>query len=200
MSRVNCFCMSLLVAVVTLTATASAIPIRQSSDNGQSGDEDFWTLIGRTVPFTLSANGISVKMTRQIICPQQDRQDGGCASGQYMFLFQIQSSSTNIPIKISRLQGFTQGGGNNPYNYGVMICDDANNDLELCTEDPNDPNYQNLAGITFKQNSKTSVTFTVPSVYNFPQGSQPEEGQGLTFFIVTQQNAALPIAYPAIGD
>ncbi len=200
MSFVKVVGICVLLAVVTASIPAFArLPVRQSSENGQSGSEDNWTLLGRSVPMTLTAGGKVVKMTRQIICPGQDRSDGGCASGNYMFLFQLQSTSTSVPINIGKLQGFTPVGGDGSATYGVMICDDTFNDLELCTEDPGDNNYSLLSGITWKT-GKTTVSFTVPSFPSFPAGEQPEEGQGLTFFVVTHQTSPLPIAYPSIGD
>jgi hypothetical protein len=194
--------MCFLVAVVAFPSFfAFAIPVRQSSENGQTGGVDSWTLLGRTVPITLTANGKKVTMTRQVICPQQDRLDGSCynSNGNYTFLFQLQSTSANVTVSIGKLQGFTAVGGNGTGTYGVMICDDANNYLELCTEDPNDPDYTKLSGITFQVTGKTSVSFTVPSFPSFPAGIDPAEGQGLTLFIMTQQSAALPIAFPTIG-
>jgi len=176
------------------------LPVRQTSDNGTAGNEDFWALLGRTTLVGLSANGKSVKATRQIICPNQDRVNGSCDSGDYIFLFQIQSTSTNVSVNVGKLQGFTRVDGDGG-TYGVMICDDSLNDQELCTSDPNDPNFDNISGITFTVNSKnnSSVSFVVPSFHSFPAGSTPQEGQGLTFFIKTHQNNALPIAYPSLG-
>ena len=192
--------MCVLVGVVVFgDLSASALPVRQSSDNGQTADSDSWTLLGRSVTIALTANGKKVLVTRQIICPQQDRLDGSCASGNYVFLFQLQSISANVSVNIGKLQGFTAVAGNGTGTYGAMICDDTNNSGELCTEDPNDPNFQLLAGITFTVKSKTAVSFLVPSFPSFPAGIDPAEGQGLTLFIVTQQKAALPIAYPSIG-
>jgi hypothetical protein len=195
----------LLVAGVAASVPAFArIPIRQSSDNGASSGVDSWTLLGRSIPITLSAGGKVVTMTRQILCPNQDRLNGGCSSGTYMFLYQLQSSSTNVPINIGKLVGFTANSQDDTGTYGVMICDDGINDLQLCTEDPNDPQFTKLPATTFKVNGKkaTSVVFTISSFPSFPAGSQPEEGQGLTLYIVTQQSptAPLPLPYPSIGD
>jgi hypothetical protein len=178
------------------------MPVRISSGNGVDTSIDNWDLLGRSVPITLTAGGKSVTMTRQIICPQQDRSDGSCSSsnGNYMFLFQLQSTATNVTINIGKLVGFKAVTGDGSGTYGVMICDDAENQSELCTEDPNDPNYSLISGITFKVTSKSEVTFTIPSFPRFPAGVNPLEGQGLTLFIVTQQSAPLPIAYPSIGD
>lgn len=192
-----------LLAMMTLIAIPSfaGLPVRQSSDNGAGNSPDGWALLGRTVVIPLAANGKSVKATRQIICPNQDRVAGSClnqgdGSGEYIFLFQIQSTSANVNINIGKLQGFVKDDANK--TYGVMICSDGN-DQELCTTDPNDPNFDNIANITFKVKNKSAVTFTVPSFFNFPAGTTPEEGRGLTVFIKTHQNTALPIAYPSLG-
>jgi hypothetical protein len=191
-----------LVSVVAFgSLSAYAIPVRQSSENGTGDNVDFWTVLGRTVQIPLTANGKTVKMTRQVICPQQDRSDGGCSSGNYLFLFQFQSTSANVSVNIGQLQKgiFTEVGGNGTGTYGVMICDDANNDQELCTEDPNDPGYQLLSGITFKLKGATAVQFTIPSFPALPAGVDPAEGQGVTLFIVTQQSTPLPISFPSVG-
>jgi hypothetical protein len=183
------------------------IPVRQSSDNGTGGNSDQWALLGRSVVIPLSANGKSVKATRQIICPNQDRASGACldqngdGGGDYIFLFQIQSTSTNVSVNIGKLQGFVKTDGDGVGTYGVMICDDTLNTQELCTTDPNDPNFNNISAITFKVNSKnnSSVSFFVPSFPSFLPGSTPEEGQGLTFFIKVHLKTALPLITPSLG-
>jgi len=193
MSKMVWVCL-LITVVVFASFTASAIPVRQSSANGQGGDVDQWTVLGRTVVIPLSANGKKVTMTRQIICTSDtDRSDGGCASGAYLYLFQLQSSSANVTVNIGKLTKGTFTGN----FYGVNICDDSGNDEELCTEDSNE---SGLSGITFAVKSKTSVAFTVSGAFpSFPAGVTPAEGQGLTFYIQTQQSTSLPIVVPSIG-
>jgi hypothetical protein len=186
--------MCLLVTVIVLgNLTASAIPVRQSSANGQGSDVDQWTVLGRTVVIPLSAGGKKVTMTRQIICSSDgDRSDGGCASGSYIYLFQLQSSSANVTVNIGKLAKGSFSGN----FFGVNICDDADNNQELCTEDPGETG---LSGISFAVKSKTSVSFTVQGAFpSFPAGNAAE-GQGLTFFIQTQQTSSLPIILPSIG-
>lgn len=197
---------SVLVALVLLMALPSfgRVPVRPTSDNGSSSTIDSWMLLARSGVINLSANGKKVKATREIVCVNQDQQNGGCASGDYLYIFQIQSTSTNVSVNIGKLVGFVKSDGdlNHTGTYGVMICDDSLNDQELCTEDPNDPNFNNIAGITFTVNSKnnSSVSFVVPSFPNFPAGSKPDqEGQGLTFYIKTHQANASPINYPSLG-
>jgi hypothetical protein len=207
-----------LSVVIFLAVSVPALarpPIRQTTDNGLGSRVGGWTLMGMTAPITLTAGGNVVTMTRQIVCPfnngdPSDLKQGGCKSGQYMYLFQIQieSSSTGvIPITIGNLQGFSPNNEDFSGNYGVMICEDPTkkdpvdgNDLELCTEDSDAPNYPELADIT-AQTGKTSVSFTINAPFpSFTHGPKPEEGQGLTFFVITQQTAEFPIAYPTIGD
>jgi len=196
-----------LLVLMALPAFAR-IPVRSASDNGASSGVDQWMLLGKSVVINLSANGKSVKATREIVCPNQDRQNGGCVnnndgSGDYLFIFQIQSSSTNVSVNIGKLVGFVKADGDHSSGtYGVNICDDDTiNDQELCTEDPNDPNFSKISGITFKINAKnnSSVSFVVPSFPSFPVGSTPQEGQGLTFYIRTHQSSAFPISYPSLG-
>jgi len=201
------YVLTALTLVAALPAWGARVPVRQSSDNGASSGVDNWTLLGRSTPVTLTANGKKAVVTRQIICPNQDRVNGSCTgnsqgtTGEYLFLFQVQSTSANVSVNIGKLQGFTKVDGDHVATYGVMICDDALNNLQLCTSDPNDPNFAKIANITFKVNSKngSSVSFVVPSFPSFPAGSTPEEGQGLTFYIKTTQKNGLPLAYPSVG-
>ena len=198
------YILAAMMLLIALPAFAR-VNIRQSSDNGTGSNADFWGLLGRTVVIPLAANGKSVKATRQIICPNQNRVDGSCqnadGSGDYLFLFQIQSTSANVNINIGKLQGFVKKDGDGGSGtYGIMLCDpDGLNDQELCTTDPNDPNLNNISNITFQVKNKSAVTFTVPSFHTFPAGTTAEEGQGTTFYVQTHQNSALPIAYPSLG-
>ena len=191
LSKVMWIC--LLAALVAFgNFSAFAIPVRQSSQNGQGTDVDSWTVLGRTVSIPLSANGKKVTMTRQIICAQSgDRVNGSCASGNYVYLFQVQSTSANVMINIGKL---VKGSFTGDY-FGVNICADTNTE-ELCTVDPD---QSQLGGISFTATSKTAVKFTVTGAFpSFPAGTA-EEGQGLTFYIITHQTSPLPIAFLSIG-
>lgn len=199
----------MLIAVMTLFAvpTFARVPVRPTSDNGAGSDVDNWMLLGKSIVINLGANGKTVKATREIVCANpQTRLNGACVnadgSGDYLHVFQIQSTSTNVSVVIGKLVGFVKKDGDGSLGtYGVNICDDDLNDQELCTQDPNDPNFANISGISFVVNTKkaTSVSFVVPSFPNFPAGTTPQEGQGLTFYIKTHQNAAFPISYPTLG-
>jgi hypothetical protein len=97
-------------------------------------------------------------------------------------------------VAIGKLVGF-----NNPANvnnYGVMICDSPTNTIEMCTNDPTGTHIPNITAVA----AKTSVTFTVPNTFpTYPAGTA-QQGQGLTFFVITNQQAApLPIGLPSVG-
>lgn len=199
-----------MVAVCAIPALANRVPVRQTSDNGLGKNQDTWKLMGRTIQRTLTANGKAVKVTREVVCAgTQDQVDGSCVSqfdgsGDYIFIYQLRSTSLSVNVNIGRLPGFVKldGDGNNG-TYGVNICDDnpdpdLTNDQELCTTDLNDPNYNAISAITFKAN-KTSVTFFVPAFPTFSAGRNAEEGQGLTFYIVLHSKTPVPIPDPSIG-
>ena len=206
----------LAVVVLSLIAALPAfarIPVRQSSDNGIDSSANAWKLTGRTDAQPYAANGKKALIVRESICPNQDRSTGyyraksGDGSGDYMFLFQLQSiqlqpTDTSISVQIGRLSGF--GPNDADPTYGVMVCPvfdptASNNTLELCTTDPADPTFQNLPDISFTHNaSNTSVTFTIPRFAPFPAG-KIEQGVGITLFVKTHQAAYRPMAYPTVG-
>ena len=193
---------ALLMAGILASAMSAyaRVPIRQTSDNGTGADASVWRLMERTIPAKLTANGKAVTVTREVVCAQNGDLDGGaCASGTYIFIYQLQSTSTNVKINIGKLlPSFKKVDGDHVATYGINICDDSLNDQELCTTDPNDPNFNLISGITFT-GKKTAATFLVPSFPNFPAGSNAEEGQGLTVYIKMTVNPNVPIPYPSIG-
>lgn len=193
-----------IALVCAVTVTAAALNIRDSSGNGQNSDAVDWLLLGRTVPFKLSANSKSASFSREIACfPNQDVEAtlisptqtsaGSCDTGDYMFLFQLQSTSANVSVVISRLQGFN--GLNDPTAFGVMICDpNQGNTIEMCTN----ATAAQIPNITATP-GKTGVTFTVPGTFpTYPAGTA-QQGQGLTFYVITKQANPLPLALPGIG-
>lgn len=197
---------TLLMLCTALTASAT-IPTRGSSGNGVDSNAQNWMLLGRTAPIKLSTNGKSAMMKREVICLRQDVEDafpsptpalvGSCDSGLYMHLFQLQSTSLSVFVNIGKLVNFVANTGSNP-NLGVMLCDSpsSGNTIEMCTNTV----QANLPNITFT-NSKTSITFAVPNTFpTYPAGTA-EQGQGLTFFVITQQpvGAALPIQWPTVS-
>src|ERR1700730_17602821 len=194
-----------LVALTVLCAAtiASAGTIRGSSDNGEDSNAPNWLLLGRSQSISLAANGKKAISTREIICLNQDVENarpsptltlsGSCDTGDYMYLFQFQSTSANVGVSIGKLSGFDF---KNVNNFGVMICDSPTNTIEMCT---NDPTGTHIPSMTIAA-SKTAVTFTVPGTFpSYPAGTA-QQGQGLTFFVITSQLAApLPISLPTVG-
>lgn len=195
------FVLVVILACGSLPAYA-AFGIRQSSDNGQSGAVNSWSVLGRTVAIPL---GKKVMLMRQVICATSgDRQDGSCVSsvdgsGNYVFLFQFQATpGTALTVNIGQLQK------NSATSGGATYCNDDpmfGNNQELCSQDPSDtdPNHTIFLGMTFTVLGKTSARFMIPSFPTFLPGMTPEEGQGLTLYIQTHQSAPLPIAYPSVG-
>jgi hypothetical protein len=194
---------ALIVLTVFCAATmASAGTIRGSSDNGEDSNAPNWLLLGRSQSISLVANGKKATVTREIICLSQDDENafpsptltlsGSCDTGDYMYLFQFRSTSANVGVAIGKLSGFTS---TNVANYGVMICDSPNNTIEMCTNDPTGANIPSFTTTT----TKTSVLFTVPGTFpSYPAGTA-QQGQGLTFFVITKQTAPLPIGLPSVG-
>src|SRR5579872_1844042 len=131
-----------LVAVIVLCATTMlfAVTIRGSSANGEDSGAPHWLLLGRSKNLSLSGNGKTATMRREIVCPNQDVENaqfspvltlsGSCDSGTLMLIYQFQSTASNLGITFKSLAGFD---GTNVNNYGVMICDSPNNTIELCT-------------------------------------------------------------------
>lgn len=190
-----------LAMVLTATTAFASVPIRGSSENGVNSDAFQWLLLGRTAKTTLTNNGKSVDMTREVVCANQDVEaslpsptadlSGSCDSGVYLVIFQFQSSSTNVNLKFKGLGNFTAS--ESAANYGVLVCDNNDpqngNTLELCTQDPAGTN---LPDITFTVIATQAVNFLVPSFPTFNAGTV-QQGRGLTLFLLLQQNAAVPI-------
>jgi hypothetical protein len=195
---------ALIVLTVLCAATmTSAGTIRGSSDNGEDSNAPNWLLLGRSKSITLTVSVKKATMTREIICLSQDVENafssptltlsGSCDTGDYMYLFQFQSTSVNLGVSIGKLSGFDPLNVN---NYGVMICDSPTNTIEMCTNDPTGAHIPSFTTST----TKTSVTFAVPGTFpTYPAGTA-QQGQGLTFFVITSQKAApLPISLPSVG-
>jgi hypothetical protein len=196
------FALVALTVLYAATMASAAVTIRGSSGNGEDGNAPNWLLLGRSQSIPLAANGKKATMTREIICLNQDVENalptptltlsGSCDSGVYMYLFQFQSTSTNVGVSIGKLSGFVPTNAN---NFGVMICDSPTNTIEMCTNDPTGTHIPNITAVA----SKTTVTFTVPNTFpTYPAGTA-QQGQGLTFFVITQQAVPLPISLPTVG-
>jgi hypothetical protein len=193
-----------VLVVVGILASVSVyssgkVPYRSSSDNGQTGSAPNWKLLERSAPITLTSNGKKVIATREVVCTDQDVDTGQCDGSGYLFIFQLQSTSTNVSVQIGKLlPGFSDA--------GVMECNNDQNDGntdELCTNDTTPPSLANLINeMTATPNTKkspTSVTFVIPDFPAFPEKGFPEEGQGLTIYVVVQQTQPSPLTYPTIG-
>ncbi|MGA8152580.1 MAG: hypothetical protein WB952_16640 [Terriglobales bacterium] len=189
-----------LAIISTATVAFAAVPFRGSSRNGVDSGAPSWLLLGRTVKATLTKNGKSVTMSQEVVCPDQDVEaslsnptpnlSGSCDSGVYLFIFQFQSSSTNVNLKFKGLPNFTPD--QSSLNYGVMVCDNSDlNSIEMCT---NDPTGSTIPDITFSVVATHAVNFLVPSFPTFKPGTA-QQGRGLTLFILTQQDGALPIHF-----
>jgi len=190
------------LAALFAAALASAITIRGASGNGQDSNAPNWLLLGRSKAIPLAANGKKAVATREIVCLNQDDENalsnptvslsGSCDSGVYMYLFQFQSTSANVGVAIGKLSGFDP---TNVNNFGVMICDSPTNTIEMCTNDPTGTHIPSITTVA----AKTSVTFTVPNAFpTYPAGTA-QQGQGLTFFVITRQSSPLPISLPSVG-
>jgi len=190
-----------LAVVSTVTIAFANVPIRGSSSSGENGQASSWLLLGRTAPVTLTHNTESAVMTMEVVCPQQDVEAsrssptmtlaGSCDSGEYMFIYQFQSSSTDVNVKITGLVGFVAN--QDLPNYGVLVCDSKSNTIEKCTTAPD---QSLIPDITFTSKSN-QVNFLVPNFPDFSAGSKGQ-GQGLTLFIITQGSTAVPIHFPTV--
>jgi len=196
------FALIVLTLLCAATIASATVIIRGSSGNGEDSSAPNWLLLGPSRDKSLAANGKKATMRREIICLSQDVENafptptltlsGSCDTGDYMYLFQLQSTSANVRVTIGQLSGFDPSNAN---NFGVMICDSTTNTIEMCTNDPTGTNIPNITAST----TKTSVTFTVPNTFpTYPAGT-PQQGQGLTFFVITKQATPLPIALPKVG-
>jgi hypothetical protein len=88
-----------------------------------------------------------------------------------------------------------------------MECDPTGgNNQELCTTDTAPASLPDLeAAMTATPNrTKSIVNFVIPNFPAFPPGSDPnnptdpEEGQGLTIYVLVNQTQPVPVAYPTL--
>jgi hypothetical protein len=196
------FALIVVTLLCAATIASATLIIRGSSGNGEDSNAPNWLLLGRSRAKSLAGNGKKATMRREIICLNQDVENalptptltlsGSCDTGDYMYLFQFQSTAANVGVAIGQLSGFDPSNAN---NFGVMICDSPNNTIEMCTNDPTGTNIPNITAST----TNTSVTFTVPNTFPTYLAGTPQQGRGLTFFVITHQAAPLPIALPKVG-
>jgi hypothetical protein len=196
--------------VVFLPASAilgwsDRIPSKKPSDYGTNPTAAYWNLLAPTASITITSGAKSVTVTRQVICasydvasveyPSDTSKAGSCADGDYIFLFQLQSSSNNVILNISNLVGFTP----TEANYGVTLCDNndpiTGNTLSLCTT----ATENQLPFMAFRYNASSHVAhFFIQNFPLFPAGVD-QEGHGLTFYLRTQQASPIPVGFPTIS-
>ena len=184
---------------------AGTLPIKRPSDYGTNPTAPYWNLLAPTAPIILRTGVKSVTVTRQIVCasydlanaeyPSDTASSGACEDGDYIFLFQLQSSSPNVVFTVGDLIGFTA----DESNYGVAICDNndpiTGNTLSLCTTGTE----SQLPIMAFSYNSSAHEAYFL--IHNFPPfpAGVDREGQGLTLYIRTQQTTPVPIGLPTIS-
>src|SRR5215468_9320942 len=107
-----------LVALIVLCGTTMlfALTIRGSSGNGEDGGAPHWLLVGRNKLVTLHGNGKTATFRREVVCPQQDVENtqsnpvlnlsGSCDSGNYLLVYQFQSTAANLKVTFNSLTGF----------------------------------------------------------------------------------------------
>ena len=192
----------LLVFLTAVPAFSGAIPVRGSSRNGVDSGANAWNLFGPTEVHTITKGTTSVDYKRMVVCPNQDvtgavdpsntTDAGTCESGAYLFILQVRSTSTNVTVGFSDINGFTPDA--NAPTYGVMVCDSSLNTLELCTN----ATQAQLPQISFSTNAAhTSANFLISTFPKFPNGTG-HQGHGITLFILTQQTVATPVALPGV--
>ncbi len=199
----------LCLTVLTSAYSLAKVTIRPTSDNGQSGAVGSWKLLEYSQPKILTAKGVKVTATREVVCLATATATAGMCSYSnapyaYLFIFQLQSTSSNVKVEIGNLlPGFAVA--------AIMQCDDdpeSGNNQELCTHDTDPPSLSTLAdamtATPSKGKSPTSVTFEIPYFPAFPAGNpedggSTEEGQGLTIYVLINQTAPAPVDYPSIG-
>ena len=190
------------LALLCMVGLASALAIRGSSGNGVDSNAVSWLLVGRSPAQKVAGNGKQAVVTREIVCLNQDVEaslgsptdtlSGSCDSGNYMYVYQVQSTSLNVNVAVSGLTGFSP---TNTSTFGVMLCDNPSlNSIEMCTT----ATQGQLPSIT-TTTSKSQVVFTVPGTFPTYPAGQGLEGQGLTFFVITQQTTPLPLGAPHLA-
>jgi hypothetical protein len=190
-----------MVALVGMLAFVSVysvakVPKRSTSENGQGSSVSSWRLLERSQLIARATKGTKVAVTREVVCanPSDQLDAGQCPLGQYLFIFQLQSTATNVSVRIGTLlPGLADA--------GVLECDEkGGNTEELCTSDTTTPSLPDLeAAMTAVPNKTNStVTFSIPDLPAFPPGLEIEEGQGLTIYVLVNQTQPVPVTYPTI--
>jgi hypothetical protein len=209
-----------LVGVLLLSSTLvfAAGPVRKTSANGSDDNAFAWNLFGPT--FGVPTDGGDFSIATQVICPDRSvgtfveldkiinnssdpsnsAAAGSCVpdpnitdstTSRYLFLFQVQTNKKNFKATISNLVGFVPVESPDP-NYGIEICD-TDNTLQLCTF-LSQPDAENLNVTTTVSANNKKITHVVRKL-PFIAG-ELQQGQGLTFFVLTEQPINAPIVFP----
>lgn len=197
-----------LACILSGVACFASTPVRGASQNGIDIHAAFWNLVGPTAP-SVRQNG-AVAVERQIVCTTRDvsaaldtadiADAGTCVSGDYTFLFQIQTSATSLTVTLSNIVGFTPVIDDPASSYGVAICDNdpknpqTSNTLQLCSH-VSTLDLSSISATVNKEN--TRIKFVVPSMPTFAPGVG-YQGQGLTLVVVTNQPGVHAISVPRI--
>lgn len=119
----------LSLAVIILGASlsntyANSIPVKGGSSYGQGSNSAFWDL--GTSP--ISASGLTG--TLMIDCPNQDLSGGSCSSGDYSYIFQINSAPADAVLNFTGITELSTTSFPGP--FGFVSCDPANT-VVLCS-------------------------------------------------------------------
>ena len=207
--RRTIYALTCCLILLSSASFAGSLPTRGSSKNGGTELSGNWNIFGPTAVDVRHNGDLTIRT--QYICPNQDfanaqrpsdfANSGTCTGGLYMFLFQFQGTVSKITL--GSLVGFDpspQNGNPGFPTYGLVSCDDTNTG-ELCSNltDASADDQTKVDNITTKINKKnTNVVFTIPAFPQLPPGTD-KQGQGLTFFVITQQTPGTPVSVPKIG-
>jgi hypothetical protein len=196
----------LALALYPIATYANALPIRHGSDIGTTTIADAWNLFG---PTTTSALTTATTVSQEILCPNQqvasangdEKNAGGCTGGEYLFLFQIQTTKTTpIVVSVKNLVGFTftdNSSSPSTSTVGVIECDSGNT-VALCTTLGSGAAAE-FPAVTFTHSTDNTVlNIHIPAdLPAYPKG-KGTQGQGLTVFVQTKQSTAIPLAFPKL--
>jgi hypothetical protein len=193
----------------SIESFALAVPFRGSSRNGVTEQSSNWNIFGPVA--STPRHGGDVSLRTQVVCANRDfvnavnpedfENSGTCQSGNYLFIFQIQSSVNKLEVVIRNLVGFTPDETEGLASYGLLVCEDSNT-AQLCsdTTHASADAVAKLDNISVTVNNKTTaIKFHIPKFPLLPAGGAPRQGQGLTFVVLTAQPLGQPVVVPKIS-
>jgi hypothetical protein len=205
--RLACCVTSLILC--SIDGFAAALPLRGSSKNGITEQSSNWNIFGPVA--SIPRHGGDVSLRTQVVCANRDlvnavnpedfENSGTCQSGNYLFIFQIQSSVDKLVVVIGNLVGFTPDETEGFASYGLLVCEDSNT-AELCSDTAHASTdaLAKLDKISVTVNKKaTAIKFRIPRFPLLPAGVGPRQGQGLTFVVLTAQPVGQPVVVPRIS-